>query len=253
MKWILGYVYITNLIILSIFFFKRYKKYKITELFYMGLTFVSIAFSTSIPWNLGYLFYITTSIPLNDNIIFLIWATHPLQLIFWIIVFIKLVVKKKLYKNLIIGFTFTIIIVIEISYLILLILSPTNIGTTVKGLYTTFTDFGTFFSFFPYTIMFITGLWFSTKFYREEKLIFKIRGKLFIIAIFIGILSILGAFIRDFYFIFGSIGFIIMTIINTLLRCLFPFFTYIGFALPELVKNRFLKEEYLNKDNIYKK
>ncbi|MFX1392888.1 MAG: hypothetical protein ACFFAH_04855 [Promethearchaeota archaeon] len=152
----------------------------------------------------------------------------------WSIAFSDLVLKERSKKKFITIMAF-LAIIFEVIFLSLLITDLSLIGTRMGPFYVKWTDFVVFYLLFSIAIFLITGILFVRKSLRSENKEIKLKGKFLMIAFLtfaigtiidaLGIVTELTLVLARTFVIIGAVNF------------------YIGFTLPKLVKDLFLKEE----------
>jgi hypothetical protein len=215
--------------------FIQYFKYREINLFYIGLAWLGIA-TPYFPEFMQFLFLMTGESHIPEGIYFLYFllniADLPLFLILWLAGITNMLnINKKKRKSL-------LVIVIILSILIEILLfyfyfsQRSIIGVIVDNAYR-WAIFPTILLYSILVVILITGLMFAREALKAEGEI-KLKGQLLLIAFLI---FVIGAILDTV----TTIEFITVLIIARLLITSGSIFFYMGYLLPDWVKNIFLK------------
>jgi hypothetical protein len=229
---ILALIWATISIIIGIIIASRYRKYKQNVLIYVGLSWIGIA-NGWFPTSISFILALTTGNGLTPVMYFLIGnAFIPVTLFIWMIVITELMYKEKQKVILLI---FAIIgILFDIYLIYYLINDPSVIGELQGPVDVQYKSITALYLIFILLTTLVTGLLFAREAMKSDKAETRLKGK-FLAAAFIS--YTIGA-ITDAV---APLNFITLPLIRILLITSAIEF-YIGWMLPEMIKNRFIKQ-----------
>ncbi|TFG30068.1 MAG: hypothetical protein EU532_01945 [Promethearchaeota archaeon] len=229
-------IFIVISIFLGLKITRKYSEYKMIEYLLVGITWIGIVF----PWfpsAITFLLVISTDILLSPETRFILgFGFLPTFLVIWLGAFTEIIYKEIQKKILIIS---TIICtVLQVTFIALVFIDISLIGTQVGLFHGTFTLFTRIYLLTILLTFFITGIIFSYKSMKLNEPEFKLRGKFLLFA-----------------FIFYTMGVILETLLPLtaltavfirLIMILSAFAFYFGFILPENLKKKIIKETSVN-------
>lgn len=228
---ILALIWVTISIIIGIIIASRYRKYKQNVLIYVGLSWIGIA-NGWFPTSISFILALTTGNGLTPVMYFFIGnAFIPATLFIWMIVITELMYKEKQKVILLI---FAIIgVLFDIYLFYYLINDPSVIGELQGPVDVQYKSITALYLIFILLTTLVTGLLFAREALKSEKSETRLKGK-FLAAAFIS--YTIGA-ITDAV---APLNLITLPLIRILLITSAIEF-YIGWMLPEMIKDRFIK------------
>ena len=227
----LALIWVIISIIIGIIIASRYRKYKQKVLIYVGLSWIGIA-NGWFPTSISFILTLTTGNGLTPVIYFFIGnAFIPVTLFIWMIVITELMYKEKQKVILLI---FAIIgVLFDIYLFYYLINDPSVIGELQGPVDVQYKSITALYLIFILLTTLVTGLLFAREALKSEKPETRLKGK-FLAAAFIS--YTIGA-ITDAVV---PLNFITLPLIRILLITSAIEF-YIGWMLPEMIKDRLIK------------
>ncbi len=212
--------------------FERYHRHKVRQLLFVGIAWIGI----SMPWTsdaISFILLITIGQPLDKYTKVIIeLAFLPVAVIFWLIVFKDITLKKIkpiILVYLIIGILF------EIFLFFALIFDFNLIGTYTPPLGIDYSLIVVLYLVLILLTFIIAGIYIALKSLKAKSEEIRLKGK-FLLAAFI---SFLIATLLEIFLPTIAVGNMIIKII--LMSSALEY--YIGFILPGFIKNRFLAKE----------
>ncbi|TXT62766.1 MAG: membrane protein of unknown function [Promethearchaeota archaeon] len=236
-------IYLTETLILTALFLKKYFEVKKIEFLYVGLFLLGFSIASTFHWILAFILLALVGITLDPTFLYFFQGISAITLIFWILASDKLILanhpRKKVYLILMVVIT----IVTSAIYYIVLFIDWQLIGTLDPKGWTplTWSILASTILAIEYLVFFVTYLIFIYKALKTPNERIKLKGKILLLAgILIGI-SILVTFILGFFE--GIIYWVVTFSIVHVVRIIAFFFFYVGFTLPKFIERTFLKEE----------
>ncbi len=210
----------------------KYLEYRNKQLLYMGLTMIALT-SVWLTHAIAFVLVLITGAGLSTEVFFIMaYPLTAVAIVLWMVVMSKLLFKEK--KKLIIIIYVIYAILFEILFFILLFDDTMHIGVLENPIEPDTSRF----ILIHLVVILITALVTGFLFFRESKKSqdpeIKLKGKLF----FVGVIL----------FVTGSIVDALNTILTILLiirviLMVSAFFIYMGFLIPDWMKNLLLKEK----------
>ena len=228
---IFGLIFVIISLFIGILILSKYFKYHRKELILVGFSWMGM----SLPWlgdAVNFIVILTTGEAITPQFSFLIsFAALPIVVLCWLAAFSELTSNK--HKFLILTIYGIIGAVFEVVFLYFLFTDVTLLGTYSGPFQVEFTPFLQLYLLFNILIVLITGFMFSRESLMSSNVEIKLKGKFLLLAF---VTFIIGALLET-SIPFTAISVVITRVILTLSALLF----YLGFILPEFIKNKLLK------------
>ncbi|MFX1445928.1 MAG: hypothetical protein ACFFHV_21135 [Promethearchaeota archaeon] len=228
----LALIFVGISIIVALVFFYKYSKFKQKTLIYVGITWIAM----SEPWwghTVSFLFALFTGNGLNIQTIYFISTIFvPIGLIAWLAAFTEFLYKDK--KKIIILIAAITQAIFEVIFLFILFTEPSLIAKERSAVDSINQPFILVYFLTVLIIFLITGILFSRAAMRSEKEDVKLKGKIFLIAIFS---YVIGAIWDG---VFASEGTVL--IVSRIILAISAILFYYGFILPNWLKKIIIKE-----------
>ncbi len=228
---IFGLIFVIISLFIGLLILSKYFKYHRKELILVGFSWMGM----SIPWlgdTVNFIVILTMGEAISPQFSFLIsFAALPVVVLCWLAAFSELTSNK--HKSLILTIYGIIGAVFEVIFLYFLFTDVTLLGTYSGPFQVEFTPFLQIYLLFNILIVLVTGFMFSRESLMSSNLEIKLKGKFLLLAF---ISFIIGALLET-VIPFTAISVVITRVILTLSALLF----YLGFILPDFVKEKFLK------------
>jgi hypothetical protein len=217
--------------ILAIFILSKYFKFRVRELFLVGIAWVGIA----MPWTsdgISFILLMTIGEPLNPYAKVIIELTFlPIALIMWLMAFTDLMYKSR--QKFVIIISVILSVLFEILFFYALLTDFSLIGEYTPPLAIDYTLPITLFLLAFLGIFLITGIIMGKESMKSENKEIELKGKFLIIAF----LSFLVGTLLELFLPLNPVW--IMVIRFILISAAIEY--YIGFTLPEFIKKIMLK------------
>lgn len=216
--------------ILSLYMIHRSRTKQVKELLYVGSSFLSSAVFNYYPFLLSYILILFIGNPINILVIYIMFPISFIWIILWVMAYTKLLHQKK--RKTILAIVGAFVLVFQVHYWTILILSPNSIGELVRGYYMSWAGFISIYLLGSMVILMISGFDFSYHAIKTGDTKTKSKGKLIMVAL---IFTLLGVLFESIFTLHGY-----LFIIPRTLHIISGFFFYFGFVLPKFLQKRLL-------------
>jgi len=217
----------------------KYFKLKKREFLFFGLTWIFVG---ELWWSsaVSFIFAVLTNNTLPELIYFFIGNVFiPLALPIWLVVFTEFRFKDNKKKLIIISLVIGAIY--EIIFMVTLFTNIPVIGEMSSVVDAEYRNFVIVYLISVLLVFFITGMIFSLDSIKVRNPEIRLRGKFLIISF---ILFTIGAGLDGLKsFLFSDLSLLLFLVIDRILLILSALGFYIGFTMPDRIKNFFLKNQ----------